>query len=60
MISVTCRPMSFGPTRVVVRVHDVELKLSDAEAQKLADALADAGYNSPGLLVDARGQVVED
>ncbi len=44
MIHAIRRPMSFGGQGIALRIHDVELKLTDEEAQELADALSGAGF----------------
>lgn len=36
--------MTFGGTGALVRIHDVELKLTNEECQELAEALHGAGY----------------
>jgi hypothetical protein len=44
MIHVNRRPMSFGGLGALVRIHDVELKLTNKECEELTEALRGAGY----------------
>ncbi len=43
--------MSFGGQGIALRIHDVELKLTDDEARELVKALASQGITAEPLMV---------
>ncbi len=53
MIHAIRRPMSFGGQGIALRIHDLELKLTDDEARELVQALASQGITAEPLMVVA-------